>query len=161
MRSAKTDQIAWTRRLIWVFAGRTSLIVGFVMRWFIGNIELQQNNGRDFRREKKLVQAQHPRPLPKHPWPVVVSTYRSKAVPLLHCLSPQLWVVRRSIRSGSSCQQDVLIIIFIWARALFVCPLLQLCCCVLLLFIHHFFFQCLEKAVSRYYRLSWGIHLFY
>ena len=28
-------QPAWMRRLIWVFAGRTSLIVGFLVRWLI------------------------------------------------------------------------------------------------------------------------------
>ena len=33
MRSVKTDQTARLRRLTWVFAGRTKLIVGFVVRW--------------------------------------------------------------------------------------------------------------------------------
>ena len=35
MRTAKTDQTGRLPRLIWVFAGRTCHIVGFVMMWLI------------------------------------------------------------------------------------------------------------------------------
>ena len=35
MRSVNSNQTAWMHRLIWVFAGWTSLIVGFVMPWLI------------------------------------------------------------------------------------------------------------------------------
>ena len=42
--SKDSDQTARMRSLIWVFAGRTSLIVCFVVRWDIYNNNNNNNN---------------------------------------------------------------------------------------------------------------------
>ena len=48
VNSEDSDQTGRMHRLIWVFAGCTGHYVGFVMRWFIYNIEYYVKKGAQY-----------------------------------------------------------------------------------------------------------------